>query len=214
MQSVNSADQICRREDVVQHGAFGDAASISLLAAVKDAEDHEPVVCEAVLKHVGGIEDLQHELAIFLSPCNGASESRKLGQYPPPNSDLGVTPASHNLRSHRRRHWRCRRRLSAPSRGLPRHSACGLIPGSRTRGRAGFADERLRPLAADPSSRTGPAATEPSPVSCAAPLAACFGSERRLGVQPAGQRRKPWAMPSQFDARASLSRDLEPACGA
>ena len=60
---------------------LGDAASISLLAAVKDAEDHEPVVCEAVLKHVGGIEDLQHELAIFLSPCNGASESGKLGQY-------------------------------------------------------------------------------------------------------------------------------------
>jgi hypothetical protein len=50
--------------------------SIPRLAPVKYTQHHKPLAIDAILKHVGGVEHLQHDLAVFFSAPDGSRPSR------------------------------------------------------------------------------------------------------------------------------------------
>jgi hypothetical protein len=46
---------------------------------VKNPQHHEPIAFDAILKHIGRVENLQHDLPIFFAAGNRMSEQRALG---------------------------------------------------------------------------------------------------------------------------------------
>src|ERR1700730_4070538 len=58
-------------------------AAVSVLApfaAVKNLQHHESFPVVAILKYIGCIENLQHDLSVFPATLNGAAEQRMIGQ--------------------------------------------------------------------------------------------------------------------------------------
>lgn len=55
--------------------------SVALLAAVEDAQDHQTLTIEAVLRNVRHIEDLQHKLAILPVSGNWPTQSRVFREH-------------------------------------------------------------------------------------------------------------------------------------
>jgi len=47
---------------------------------VKDAQYDNAAIGEAILKYIGSVENLQHQLPILTSPSERPAEPRKLGQ--------------------------------------------------------------------------------------------------------------------------------------
>jgi hypothetical protein len=62
--------------------------SLSCFAGMEYHEHHQTLSIVAILEDVGGACHLQHELAIFLAPGDGATESRQISQHLDLRNDL------------------------------------------------------------------------------------------------------------------------------